>query len=506
MTDSNYLLKVEHVTKHFPGVVALDDVSVNVKKGEIHAVVGENGAGKSTLMNILSGVYTADAGQITFQGETISFRDPREAQENGIGMIHQELSVALSLSVMENMFIGRLNSNKLGFVDYKGLYKKCREQLDRLGLNRIDPTTLIRNLSISNMQLVEISKALSLNSSLMIMDEPTSSLTTRETEMLFSIIRNLKERGVSVLFISHRMDEIFEIADIITVLRDGKLISTTPKKAITRMEVISNMVGREFSKAFHREYTTVNESEKPILEVKNLSLKGKFHNISFNLYPGQIIGLTGLVGAGRSELVQSIFGMDRKDSGAIVLNGKEIEIHSPADAIQYGIGLMPEDRKGQGLFLEMSAKENITIANLPKMTAGIFIKNPEEKKQAKSFISKLKIKTPSLDQKVKFLSGGNQQKTILARWLLNKPKVLFLDEPTHGIDVGAKAEIYALMNELANQGVAILLISSELPEIITMADRVIVMHNGEITGKLDHFEANQEEIMKLATKQIESVL
>lgn len=502
MLKESVLLKIEGISKTFPGVKALDNVGFDVKKGEVHAIVGENGAGKSTLMNILSGLYTPDTGNLYFDGEEVHFKDPRHAQEQGIAMIHQELSLANHLSVMENIYLGRLKRNRLGFVSYKDMYTMCRGELECLGVTDIAPDMLIKDLSVSQMQMVEIAKALSLNARLIIMDEPTSSITKKETEMLFATIRSLKQRGVSILYISHRMEEIFEISDRTTVLRDGTYIKTLNTADTTPREIVSLMVGREFNRAFNRTARKIGDGEKPVLEVKGLSWGRKVKDVSFKLYPGEILALTGLVGAGRSEVVQTIFGVSKKDEGQIFLNGVEVKAGSPADMIDLGIGLVPEGRKTQGLFLRMKVRENITMANLPRICSMQFIKQKEEIRRATEYVSKLRVKTTNIEQQVQYLSGGNQQKTIIARWLLNHPKVLFLDEPTHGVDVGAKSEIYEIINNLAEQGVGIVLISSELPEVLTLADRILVMYNGCITGELSREDANQEIIMEYATNQI----
>ena len=500
--SENILIKIENISKSFPGVNALSNVSFDVLRGEVHAVVGENGAGKSTLMNILSGVYPPNAGKIYLNGLEASFRDPRNAQEMGIAMIHQELSLALNLSVMENMFIGRLNRNKFGFIDNNKNYDMCRNVLDSLGIDNIRPDALIKELSVPYMQMVEIGKALSLNAKLIIMDEPTSSLTQKETETLFATIRNLKSRGVSILYISHRMEEIFEIADRVTVLRDGVLIRTLVTAETTPKEMVSFMVGREFNNSVYKDNSRTREKDVPLLEVKGLSSGKKVNNVNFSLYPGEILALTGLVGAGRSEVVQTIFGMYRKDCGEILMYGEEIEIKSPYEAIKKGLGLVPEDRKLQGLFPGMSVRENITIANLPNLCRMYFIMKGKESEKSDRYIETLRVKTPmGPEQKVRFLSGGNQQKTIIARWLLNNPKVLFLDEPTHGVDIGAKAEIYEIIQALARDGVGIVLISSELPEVLMLADRILVMYGGSIAGELTHNEATQELIMEYATNQ-----
>jgi ABC-type sugar transport system ATPase subunit len=498
-----FLLECRNISKSFPGVKALDNVNLKIKNGEVHAIVGENGAGKSTLMNILSGNYTSNTGKIYFNGAEVHLRDPRYAQELGIAMIHQELSLANNLSIMENIYIGRLKRNRLGFVNYKEMYRRSNEQLECIGITDVTPNQLIKDLSVSQMQMVEIAKALSLNAKLLIMDEPTSSLTRKESELLFATIRSLKNSGVTVLYISHRLQEIFDISDRITVLRDGEQIQTLNTRETSEKEIVSLMVGREFNKSFHRVPRVIGKNDQPILEVKGLSCSHqKLTDINLKLYAGEVLALTGLVGSGRTELVQAIFGIGKRNTGEIYLNGEKITINSPPEAIELGMGLIPEGRKTQGLFSGMTVRENMTIVNIRKINRYLFISRKKETENALSYVSTLRIKTPDIEQKVKFLSGGNQQKTIIARWLLNNPKVLFLDEPTHGVDVGAKEEIYAIINELAQSGVGIILISSELSEVLTLADRILVMYNGRINGELGQNEANQEIIMQYATNQI----
>ncbi|WP_276354471.1 sugar ABC transporter ATP-binding protein [Cohnella caldifontis] len=493
------LLHTDRISKTFPGVKALDGLNLQVRKGEVHAIVGENGAGKSTLMNILSGVYAPDEGRMTFDGKEVFFKHPRQAQEAGIVMIHQELSLATNVSVMENVYIGRLKTGKLGFVRYREMEKACKELFDRIGIEGIRPDQTIEELSISQMQMVEIAKALSLEAKLLIMDEPTASLTHRETEILLGIIRELREQGVSVLYISHRMDEVFAISDQITVLRDGKYIDTLRTAETSPNEVISLMVGREISKSFKRQYGAVPSGAKPILRVEGLCAGEKVRNVDLEVYPGEIVALTGLVGAGRTELVQSIFGIDPRTAGRIRLDGREVRIRSPRDAIGLGIALLPEGRKIQGIFADMSVRENISMAGLRSFARGLMLMRKKEARAAEEYVSRLAIRTTDLEKEIKFLSGGNQQKAILARWLLTKPRLLILDEPTHGVDVGAKAEIYEIIDRLAQEGVGILLISSELPEVLTLADRILVMRSGEVAAELPVGEADQERIMKFAT-------
>lgn len=494
---ADVLVKFEAITKKFPGVVALQEVSFDVKRGEVHSIVGENGAGKSTLMNILSGVYLPTSGKFYFDGDYVNFKQPLDSQKAGIAMIHQELSVAPKLSVMENIFIGRLKKNKLGLVDYKTMNRLCKQQLEKLENRTIRPDQMVSELSTSERQIVEIAKALTINAKLIIMDEPTSSLSKTETGTLLKIIKALSKQGVSIMFISHRMEEVFSISDRITVLRDGQYIETLNGKDSDKNKIISLMVGREFVNTFNRKRKVYKKEEVPVLEVKKMNSK-KLKDINFKLYSGEVLAITGLVGAGRTELVQALFGIEKTTSGEIYVDGKKVKINKPIDAIKMQFGLVPEGRKTAGLFLGMSVMNNMTITILNKMTKGMFIDNKKDKMLAEEYRNKLSIKTPSLNQKIKFLSGGNQQKNIIARWLMTKPRVLFLDEPTHGIDIGAKTEIYKIIDSLAKQGVAIVLVSSELPEVLLLADRVIVMRKGEITSTMNYSEVTQEKIMENA--------
>ena len=493
----NVICKINNITKHFPGVKALDNVSLEIEKGKVHAVIGENGAGKSTLMNILSGVYHADEGTVELEEKVVSFDQPRSAQLAGIAMIHQELSLALHMSAAENIFEGRLPLNKLRIINRKKLFHDCEDLLGRLGVTHISPKTLVKNLSVSEMQLVEIVKALSHEARMLIMDEPTSSLTSAEIDFLLKIVDKLRRDGISILYISHKLEEIMTIADTITVLRDGKHINTLPKSEMDEKAMIKLMVGRDFEKVVSRDFMTDYTNKTPILEVRNLSdVAGRVRNVSFKLYQGEILGLTGLVGAGRTELLRSIFGAQLIKSGSILLNGKEHQIRHPRDAIKVGMGLIPEGRKLQGLFLKMPVQDNIIMVYLKRLVNKLgLIKKGETHDLIMKYVNKLAIKTPSLSQIINNLSGGNQQKTIVARWLMNDPKILLMDEPTHGIDVGAKAEIYRIIDDLAKTGVSIILLSSEMPEVLSLCDRIMVMHHGELRGILSHEEADQVKIM-----------
>ncbi len=501
MRRQSQTLRLEGVGKVFPGVKALEGITLDVSPGEIHAIMGENGAGKSTLMNILSGVYQPDEGEIILGGQPMQFRDTRHAQEQGIAMIHQELSLLNHLSVAENIYSGRLPKNTLGFVDGRMLRKRATEALGRLGVCDFHADTQVAELSTSQMQLVEIAKALSLESSILIMDEPTSSLTAGETETLLGLMRSLSKEGVSVLFISHRVDEVFAVADRLTVLRDGRLIATKTRSQCDKDEVLSLMVGRAFDQSFRRNRDATRQAKEPVLQVQGLTSGRAVRDVSLSVRAGEILALTGLVGAGRTETVETIFGARGKDGGSVRIEGKEVTIKHPADAVGLGLALVPEGRKLQGIFPELSVKQNMTVAHLPALTRALFIKGSRETQTAEDYAARLAVKTPSLAQKIKYLSGGNQQKAIFCRWLMNEPKVLFLDEPTHGIDVGAKEEIYRIIDSLAARGVAIVLISSELPEVLTLADRILVMREGQVVAELDQESATQEEILRHAVSR-----
>lgn len=496
-TDS--LLYMQGIGKQFPGVKALDNVNLSVRAGEIMALVGENGAGKSTLMKILNGVYIADEGTVYWQGQAMNFHAPGDAQAAGISMIHQELALIPYLDAGKNIYLGREPQLAPGIIDWRKLYQNAQRELDALGLP-IDAKVPVRFYSIAQQQMIEVAKALSMNAQLIVMDEPTSSLTDREVETLFDQMRALRERGVAIIFISHRMEEIFTIADRVTVLRDGGYVDTKNISDITPDDVIRMMVGREVGQIYERGASATQDDT--VLEVKNLSRGNVVRDVSFSLKRGEILGFAGLVGAGRTELAETIFGARPANSGQILLNGQPISITHPSHAIRNGIGLVPEDRKKQGLFLRMSVGANIVMAKLRQLLALIFIRHGEAGRIADDFVERLKVRTPSSQQIVGNLSGGNQQKVVIAKWLTLEPQVLILDEPTRGIDVGAKAEIYRLMHQLAEQGVSIIMISSELPEVLGVSDRVLVMHEGHITGEFDAQTATQDMIMEAATGSI----
>jgi ABC-type sugar transport system ATPase subunit len=494
------LLEIKNISKSFPGVKALNDVSLSVKHGQVLALIGENGAGKSTLMNILSGVYTMNAGQILLEGKPVDLSSPLKSQQLGISIIYQELNLLLNMNIAENIFLGREQKRNgvLGeFVNKKMMHKKARELLDRVGLE-VDTGTLVGRLSTAQKQMVEVAKSLSFNAKLIIMDEPTSSLTDKETDILFNIIRTLRSQGVSIIFITHRLQEIFEIADEIAIMRDGEMIAVKKADETDENDVISGMVGRSIDDIFYKEKAPIGDV---ILEVKDLSTRSFLKNINFILRKGEILGFAGLVGAGRSEVVRAVFGIDRKETGEIYIGGKKTEINNTVDALRNGIGFVPEDRKEQALILPMNVRSNISLAALPAMKKRLFINKQKEAAVAENYINRLQIKTPSDKQIVYNLSGGNQQKIVIGKWMETSPRILILDEPTRGIDVKTKKEIYMIMSSLANQGVAIIMISSELPEIIGMSDRIIVMHEGRIKGEMPGKDATQEVIMKMALRE-----
>ncbi len=489
-------LEMCNISKQYPGVRALDDVSLSVAKGEIHALLGENGAGKSTMMKILAGAQSKDSGDILLDGEVVQIDSPQKAMALGISIIYQEFNLVPFLSAGENIYLGREPRALLpGFVDFKKLYTDAQAVLDKLGV-RIDARAPVNTLSVAQQQMVEIAKATSKKSKIIVMDEPSATLTDHELRALFRLMLQLKSEGVSIVYISHRLEEIVEVCDRATIMRDGRWVATKEVKDLTREEIIRLMVGRELKDAIPK---VPAEQGEIALEVKNINRKGVLHDISFTVRKGEVLGIAGLVGAGRTETARVIFGADPMDSGSIEVFGQPVRIKSPQDAIKHGIGLVTEDRKQQGLVLGMAVRENNTLANLDILSSLGFIRRGEERQVAEKYKIDLAIKTPSIEQTVQNLSGGNQQKVVLAKWLFTGSKILIFDEPTRGIDVGAKSEIYKLMNELAKNGVAIIMISSELPEILGMSDLIVVMHEGRLTGELSRADATQEKIMHLAT-------
>ncbi len=490
------ILELEHISKSFPGVKALDDVRFDVRTGEVHALVGENGAGKSTLIKIISGVYRPDSGTIRVDGESVVFNNPHEAHAKGIATIYQELSLYPELSVAENIFMGHAPRTRLGAVDWGAMRSQARELLASLEIHDMDVTRKVGSFTVGNRQRIEIAKALSLNARILIMDEPTSPLTESDVQRLFDIVRLLRERNVSIIYISHRLNEVFELGDRVTVLRDGQFIGTKDVAATNEDELIRMMVGRTIENLFPK---LPSEVGKPILEVRDLIRKPSVRGVSFTLRAGEIVGMAGLVGSGRSEVAQVIFGFTPAQSGSVLLDGKEVKINNPGQAMAHGIAYVPEDRGTQGLIRPMDVCQNTSLTVLQMLSRGSVINRRKELSLAESMIEQLSIRCYSPRQISGKLSGGNQQKVVVAKWLAARPRVLIVDEPTRGIDVGAKAEIWKLMRDLANRGTAILMISSELPEVLGMSDRIVVMHEGRITGELAASEATEEKVMHLAT-------
>ncbi len=494
------ILQVEGVSKSFPGVRALVDVSLDVYPGEVVGLVGENGAGKSTLMKILSGAYKMDAGVIKLDGQPVQIANPRHAQDLGITIIYQEFNLTPNQTVATNIFLAREKTlpgflGRLGLTSYPAMRQAAEALLERVDAN-FSPNALVRNLSVAQQQLVEIAKALATDARLIIMDEPTSALGEGEVQALMDIIRQLRDQGLGIIFISHHLDEVFEIADRIVVLRDGHRVAAMPTRDATIDQVIALMVGRSIEETFVR---TKSEIGPPILEVRGLTRKGSIEDVSFDLRRGEILGIAGLVGSGRTELVRALFGADPITAGEIRVDGRPVHLSSPAEALEAGIGFVPEDRKRHGLILSQTVVRNIMLPNLDRLASGVFVRRGQAHEQAKTFVDRLNIRTPSLAQLVGRLSGGNQQKVVLAKWLASDPKILILDEPTRGIDVGAKAEVYAIMDQLASMGIAIIMVSSEMLEILQMSDRILVMREGRVAAILSREEASQERIMAYAS-------
>ena len=493
---SEYILEMRNIRKTFPGVVALDDVSFKVKKGEIHALVGENGAGKSTLMKVLNGVHQADRGEILLDGEVVTIKGTTDAEKKGIGLVFQECNLINPLTVSENMFLNKLQQGKKGFIKWKELNKITQDFLDKFKF-RFKATEKIEDLSASQKQMVEIAKVLYKKPRILVMDEPTSSLTVGETEHLFSIMNELKAEGITIIYISHKMDEIFSMCDTATVLRDGQVIETRATKDFTRDEIVERMVGRSVDVDYPRRNVELGEV---VLKLDNVSREGIVENISFELRKGEILGLAGLVGSGRTEIAEAIFGAEHYEGGVIEVNGKKVVISSTADGKRNGIGLLTEDRKETGLILGYDLIRNISVTNLDKIKTGPFLDSKKERAMTTELAQELGVKTPSMMQIARNLSGGNQQKVVFAKWLFSDVDILILDEPTRGIDVGAKYEIYLLMNKLVEAGKSIIMISSELPEVLGMCDRLVVLSGGEKAGELSREEASAEAVMRLAIK------
>ncbi|KEQ22666.1 sugar ABC transporter ATP-binding protein [Paenibacillus tyrfis] len=493
---TTYLLEMNDISKSFPGVRVLDQVTFNLTGGEVHALMGENGAGKSTLMKILGGIHRRDGGTVILKGTPCEIASPSMAQSLGIAMIHQELNLIPHLTVMENIFLGReFTYGRSGMINWGKMRQESVRFLSQLGL-AIDPGIIAGELSVGQQQMIEIAKALSMNAEILVLDEPTAALTDREIEALFTVIESLKVKGVGMIYISHRMEEIFRICDRVTVMRDGHTVGTDRVADTNIDKLVKMMVGREIKDRFPKIDVSVGE---PKLEVKGLSLPGKLQDISFAVRSGEIVGIAGLMGAGRTELAKALFGVTPARQGEIRVDGRPVAIRKPVDAIRAGIALVTEDRKDEGLLLNLSVKDNISLPNLKDVSSFGFVSRSKETGISERLISQLLIKTPNGEQKVGSLSGGNQQKVVIGKWLETNPQVFILDEPTRGVDIGAKKEIYDLMNQLISRGVAILMISSELPEVLGMSDRILVMHEGRIAGEFARGEATQEKIMHCAT-------
>lgn len=500
---SDIILEVNSIKKEFPGVVALDNVNIKIKRGEVHALVGENGAGKSTLMKILSGVYSQTSGEIIYEGQRVEFTDPKEAQAKGISIIHQEFSLVPYLNSFENIFLGRELKKWNTVLDKAAMRKRTNELLNQLNA-KIDPSVPVSRLSIANQQFIEIAKAISIETKILIFDEPTASLIGEDIERLFELIERLKANGVTIIYISHHLDEILHICDSLTCLRDGVWIDTKKVNDVTKQDIIKMMVGREVNNAFPEKNQIENSNKNRLLEVKSLS-NDYIDDVSFYLNRGEILGIAGVVGAGRTETVRALIGADPTTKKEVYINNSLVSIKSPTQALEYGISLIPESRKTQGLVLGMTVARNITLPNLKDLQNNIrLIDRKKELEVVNTSIKNLRIKTPNAQQTVRYLSGGNQQKVVLAKWLNTECEILIFDEPTRGIDIGAKEEIYKIMRELTKKGISIIMISSELPEILGMSDRVLVMYKGSIRAELIGDEATQEKVMYYATGGVDN--
>lgn len=489
------VLEMKGICKSFGPIDVLKQIHFDLNRGEVHALLGENGAGKSTLIKVLGGIYSPDSGEIRIGGEKVNIQSVHDAEKYGIGIIHQEIVLVPYLTVTQNIFLGREITSKYGKNNMAEMNRQADMMVKRLGLD-IDVTTPVRELSIAHQQLVEIVKASSFHVRILVMDEPTSSLSDEDVANLFHTIRTLQKQGVSVIYISHRMEELFEISDRVTVIRDGEYVGTKITKQTNSDELVAMMVGRSLTNYYTRTY---NELNQVVLEVKNLTQKGVFENVSFKVHAGEILGFAGLIGAGRSEVMQAVFGSRKIDSGEIYLNGEAVRFRNCHDAIKHSIAMVPEDRKVQGLILKNSVGFNLSLVDLDELLNGIALSEKKRGALVDGFIRKLRIKTSSSEQEVSSLSGGNQQKVVLAKWLAIKPKLLILDEPTRGVDVGAKSEIYSIINDAAREGMAVIMISSDLPEVMNMCDNVCVMQEGHLRGELSRQELSQERIMSLAT-------
>lgn len=492
--DAAPILVMRGITKRFPGVMALINVDFDIRAGEVHALVGENGAGKSTLMKILGGAYEADGGEILLDGRPLALRSPRDAIAVGINVVYQELMLAPHLSAAENIFLGQRTIRRGPVISWKAMHDRAREIMEVLGVE-LDVNTPVRDLSVAQQQLVEIARALQRKSRILVLDEPSAVLGQNNMETLFGAIRRLQQQQVAVVYISHRLEEVFQVAERVTVLKDGSLVGTRSIAELDRDKLVSMMIGRQLSSVFP---TRLHAPGEPVLRLEGLGRHGKFEDVSFEIRAGEIVGVAGLVGSGRTDVARAIFGADRPDSGAVMLYGERVRLRSPKEGLKRGVGLLPEDRKRQGLLLNRPVRENMTISSLREYASWGVLNVRSEESAVARLVSALNIRTPGLRQLVRNLSGGNQQKVVLARWLAAKCRLLVIDEPTRGVDVGAKLEIYRLMNELADGGTAILMISSEIPEVLGMSDRIIVMRNGRVVDTFTRAEATEEAVMQAA--------
>ncbi|MCA1065220.1 sugar ABC transporter ATP-binding protein [Rossellomorea aquimaris] len=492
----NPIVEMKNIHKSFFHVEVLKGVDFDLAKGEIHALMGENGAGKSTMMKILTGIHKSNEGEIYYKGKPVEYQSPKQAEKDGIAVIHQELNIIPYLTVAENMFLGKeLKRSPFGILKTKEMKEKTRDYLNRLGIH-LDPARLAGDLSVGQQQMIEIARAIAADTEVLIMDEPTAALTDREIEALFTVMDGLRKEGVSIIYISHRMEEIFKMCDRITVLRDGQSIGTKVTTETSFEEIVKMMVGRELGERFPERTSVIGDDR---FKVESLSHDGVFKDVSFTVRKGEILGVAGLMGAGRTEIMETIFGVRKKTGGRLVLDGEELHIRKPHQAIDAGIGFITEDRKDEGLVLHLTVRENLALTNLKTLSKSGVVQEKKEKEWTEEMIRKLRIKTSGPEQEVKSLSGGNQQKVVFGKWLGTQPKLLILDEPTRGVDVGAKKEIYSIMNELTEKGFSIIMVSSELPEVLGMSDRIMVIHEGKVTAILDKGEADQEKIMEAAT-------
>jgi ABC-type sugar transport system ATPase subunit len=493
---SDVILNVQGVTKEFPGVKALDDMCFTLQRGEIHALLGENGAGKSTLMNVLSGAYTPDAGEIVLDGERVNFHNPMDAEKKGISIVHQELAVFSTSTVGENIFTTNAPRNALGMIDYNKMYRMARELLDEYGFSDINERHMMRRLSVGRQQIVEILRAVKKSAKVLILDEPTSALTEKETDILMQIMRNLNDQGVSIIYISHRLEEVFRICDTATIMRDGRYITTKRVAETNKDELVRYMVGRDVVYQYGAGSSQIGNE---LLRLENVSYKQYLKNVSFSLHEGEVLGLAGLEGAGRTELLETIFGVHPPDSGRIYLKGEEVRIHSPNDAKALGFAFITKDRKNRGLFLRKSISDNFLAANLDRFTRRGFTQFKESQKGAEEYKERFDIKTPDVKKRVMKLSGGNQQKVLLSMWISRQPMILLIDEPTRGIDVGTKESIHALIREYAKAGMGVIMISSDMPELMGASDRIIAMYEGSVIGELNINNITEERIMSLTS-------